>query len=143
MASPVRPRGKFSGRKAPSEKLDEERFNIEKEISEESLRERRYLWTARAFAIVVAITLCANIVLMLGLFQVLPLTRAQFFYLTFQNKEEQIVSVQPLSASEETMNTVTESYIRQYLVARLQVTADKEEMLNRWNAEGPVKWMSS
>ena len=41
------------------------------------------------------------------------------------------------------MNTVTESYIRQYLVARLQVTADKEEMLNRWNAEGPVKWMSS
>jgi type IV secretory pathway component VirB8 len=143
MASPVRPRGKFSGRKIASEKLDEERFNIEKEISEESLRERRYLWTARAFAIVVAITLCANIVLLLGLFQVLPLTRAQFFYLTFQNKEEQIVSVQPLNASEETMNLVTESYIRQYLVARLQVTSNKDEMLNRWNTEGPVKWMSS
>ncbi|MDD4519538.1 MAG: type IV secretion system protein [Alphaproteobacteria bacterium] len=124
-------------------KIDEASFDIEKEISEESLRERRYLWTARSFAIVVAMSLCANIVLLLGLFYILPVTRVQPFYLTFQDKSEQIVRVRPLGASEETMSLITESYIRQYLLARLKITSDINEVLNRWNTQGPVKWMSS
>lgn len=33
--------------------------------------EKRYLWTARAFAIITAISLCCNIVLILAIMQVL------------------------------------------------------------------------
>ena len=39
------------------------------------IAEKRYLWTARAFAVVTALSLCCNIVLILAIFQVLPLYR--------------------------------------------------------------------
>ena len=52
--------------------------------------------TARAFAIITAISLCCNIVLILAIMQVLPLYRVEPFLLTFQNKEEQVYNIQPI-----------------------------------------------
>ena len=52
--------------------------------------EKRYLWTARAFAIIMAISLCCNVVLVLAIMQVMPLYRVEPFLLTFQDKQEQI-----------------------------------------------------
>ena len=40
--------------------------------------EKRYLWTARAFAIITAISLCCNVVLLLAIAQVMPLFRMPF-----------------------------------------------------------------
>ena len=38
------------------------------EVSEESLRERRYLWTARAFAIVTVVSFVTNIIMLMALY---------------------------------------------------------------------------
>ena len=48
--------------------------------------EKRYLWTARAFAVITALSLCCNIVLFLAIFQVMPLYRVEPFLLSFQNR---------------------------------------------------------
>ena len=58
------------------------------EISVDLLRERRYLWTARAFAIVSGVALCVNLVLLVAIMHLMPLKRVEPFLLTFQNKEE-------------------------------------------------------
>ena len=46
------------------------------ELSVDLLRERRYLWTARAFAIVSAVALCVNFVLLLAIVHLMPLKRS-------------------------------------------------------------------
>ena len=62
-----------------------------------NVAEKRYLWTARAFAIITAISLCCNLVLLLAIAQVIPLYRVEPFLLTFQNKEEQVYNIQPVN----------------------------------------------
>lgn len=113
------------------------------DISEENLRERRYLWTARAFAIVCAISFCTNIILVMALFSLVPLTRVQPFYLTFENKDSQIVRITSMLPSPDVLNNLAESLVRQYIVMRHAVVSDVDEMMHRWGDNGPIKWMSS
>ena len=112
-------------------------------LPEENLRERRYLWTARAFAIIFVFSACSTFILLFSLFSLVPLVRVQPFYLTFQNKSEQIVSVQKLSASRESLSFITESLIRQYIIARHSIVLDVDLMLQRWGEQGPIRWMST
>ena len=112
-------------------------------MPEENLRERRYLWTARAFAIVFVFSACSSLILLFSLFSLVPLVRVQPFYLTFQNKNEQIVSVQKLNASRESLNFITESLIRQYIITRHTIILDIDQMLQRWGEQGPIRWMST
>ena len=53
------------------------------EVSEENLRERRYLWTARAFVMVFVVSLITNILMLMALFSLVPLTRVQPYELVF------------------------------------------------------------
>ncbi len=105
--------------------------------------EKRYLWTARAFAIITAISLCCNIVLILAIMQVLPLYRVEPFLLTFQNKEEQVYNVQPIKGRMEDQKAITEVFVRQYVLLRSSFDRDVQEMEARWMPGGPVQEMSS
>ena len=105
--------------------------------------EKRYLWTARAFAIITAISLCCNIVLILAIMQVLPLSRVEPFLLTFQNKEEQVYNVQPIKGRMEDQKAITEVFVRQYVLLRSSFDRDVQEMEARWMPGGPVQEMSS
>ena len=113
------------------------------ETSEENLRERRYLWTARAAAVVAVGSFCTNIILLIALFNLSPLVRTNPFFLTFQNKNAQVVTIEKPDIGESILPTITENMIRQYLVARNDIPADTTELAARWSAEGPVRWMSS
>lgn len=108
----------------------------------EDLRERRYLWTARAFTVVFVVSLCANIVLVLAILNMIPLERVEPFLLSFQDKNEQIVNIDPIINSTDP-DVITESYVRQYVVQRNTVTSDIEDMSMRWGPDGPIRWMSS
>ncbi len=113
------------------------------EISDtENLRERRYLWTARAFTVVFVVSLCANVVLILAIKNMIPLSRVEPFLLTFQDKNEQIVNVDPITNLPD-KDLITEALIRQYVTQRNTMTSDLEDMAKRWGPEGPIKWMSS
>lgn len=105
--------------------------------------EKRYLWTARAFAIITAISLCCNIVLILAIMQVLPLYRVEPFLLTFQNKEEQVYNIQPIKGHMEDQKAITEVFVRQYVLLRSSFDSDVQEMEARWMPGGPVQEMSS
>lgn len=105
--------------------------------------EKRYLWTARAFAIITAISLCCNIVLILAIMQVLPLYRVEPFLLTFQNKEEQVYNIQPIKVRMEDQKAITEVFVRQYVLLRSSFDRNVQEMEARWMPGGPVQEMSS
>lgn len=113
------------------------------EISVDLLRERRYLWTARAFAIVSAVALCVNLVLLVAIIHLMPLKRVQPFLLTFQNKEEQVVRIRPLSKDMAAEDIISEAMIRQYVLLRNTMISDIDEMSFRWGPNGPLRWMSS
>ena len=105
--------------------------------------EKRYLWTARAFAVITALSICCNIVLILAIFQVLPLYRVEPFLLTFQNRSEQVYNIQPIKEGLRNQKAITEIFVRQYVLLRSSFSRDVPEMEARWSADGPVKEMSS
>lgn len=107
-----------------------------------NIAEKRYLWTARAFAIVTAISLCCNIVLILAIFQVMPLYRVEPFLLSFQDKEDQVYNIVPLRNLEDE-KAVTEIFVRQYVLLRSSFTSNIPEMEARWMPGGPIQEMSS
>lgn len=113
------------------------------EVSVDQLRERRYLWTARAFAIVSAVALCVNLVLLLAIVHLMPLKRVEPFLLTFQSKDEQVVRIRPLSKDMAAEDIISEAMIRQYVLLRNTMVSDVDEMSFRWGADGPLRWMSS
>lgn len=113
------------------------------EISVDQLRERRYLWTARAFAIVSAVALCVNLVLLLAIVHMMPLKRVEPFLLTFQNRDEQVVKLRPLAKDMSADDIISEAMIRQYVLLRNTMISDVDEMSFRWGPDGPLRWMSS
>lgn len=116
--------------------------NQENDISEEALKERRYFWMARAFGIVGVLSFLTSIILLIGLFSLVPIVRVQPFYLSIQDKNEQVVSVMRSDNMNLDMELLTESLIRQYLLARLTIGADTKELETRWGLDGTVNWTS-
>ena len=121
--------------------------------------EKRYLWTARAFAIITAISLCCNVVLLLAIAQVMPLFRIEPFLLTFQSKSEQVYNIMPVRGNltdEKAIITaislccnvvlllaITEVFVREYVLQRSSFDRDIPEMEARWMPGGPIQEMSS
>lgn len=107
-----------------------------------NIAEKRYLWTARAFAIITAISICCNIVLILAVVQVMPLFRVEPFLLTFHNKSDQVYNIVPLKDLEDE-KSITEIFVRQYVLLRSSFTRNIPEMEARWMPGGPIQEMSS
>ena len=114
----------------------------DKDIFVGNVGEKRYLWVARAFAIITAISLCCNIVLLLAITQVIPLYRVEPFLLTFQNKEEQVYNIQQVKNMEDE-KAITEVFVREYVLLRSTFDRDIPEMEARWMPGGLVQEMSS
>jgi type IV secretory pathway component VirB8 len=105
--------------------------------------EKRYLWTARAFAVVTAISICCNLILLLTITQILPLYRVEPYLLTLSNKEEQVYNIIPYARDMAAKKSITETFIRQYVLLRTTLLSDIEEMESRWQNGGDLQKMSS
>ena len=105
--------------------------------------EKRYLWTARAFAIVVAISLCCNVILLLAIAQVIPLFRVEPYLLSFQAKDEQVYNIVPYKDDLSANKSITETFVRSYVLQRSSIVNDIPEMEVRWLPGGPIQEMSS
>ncbi len=108
-----------------------------------NIAEKRYLWTARAFAVITALSLCCNIVLVLAIFQVIPLYRVEPFLLTFQNRAEQVYNIQPVTVELRNRKAITEVFVREYVLLRSTFTSDVSEVETRWMPGGPIQEMST
>ena len=120
-----------------------QRSRVNEDVFVANVGEKRYLWTARAFAIITAVSLCCNVVLMLAIAQVMPLYRVEPFLLTFQNKEEQVYNIQPIKGRMEDEKAITETFVRQYVLLRSSFDREIPEMEARWMPGGAVQEMSS
>ena len=69
------------------------------DIVVENATEKRYLWTARAFAIIFAVSLCCNLILTYVVFAIMPLYRIEPYLFSFSNKEDQIYTIHPVKIS--------------------------------------------
>ena len=105
--------------------------------------EKRYLWTARAFAVIMAISLCCNVVLIFAIAQVVPLFRIEPFLLTFQSKDEQVYNIVPIRGNMADEKAITEVFVREYVLQRSSFDRDIPEMQSRWMPGGPIQEMSS
>ena len=105
--------------------------------------EKRYLWTARAFAIITAVSLCCNVVLILAIAQVIPLFRVEPYLLSFQSKEEQVYNITPYKEDLTNNKAITETFVRSYVLQRSSIVNDEAEMEIRWLPGGPIQEMSS
>ena len=114
----------------------------DKDVFVGNVGEKRYLWTARAFAIITAISLCCNVILILAISQVIPLYRIEPFLLTFQNKEDQVYNIQLVQGLEDE-KAITEVFVREYVLLRSSFDRDIPEMESRWMPGGQVQEMSS
>ena len=112
------------------------------DVSEEALKERSYLWMARAFGLICVVTLIADIILFTALNSLQPLVRVQPFYITTQDKDRQIVNIVRPNTATLSSRVLQESFVRQYLVARLGIGTDVEELKRRWGINGTIQWMS-
>ncbi len=108
-----------------------------------NIAEKRYLWTARAFAVITALSLCCNVVLILAIFQVMPLYRVEPFLLTFQNRSEQVYNIQPITTELRNRKAITEVFVREYVLLRSTFTPDVAEVETRWMPGGPIQEMST
>ena len=131
----------LAGKGAPSRTASRARKPSE-EVIVVNASEKRYLWTARAFAVIVVISLCCNLVLILAIMQLVPLYRLEPFMLTFENKEEQVYDIVPLNNMEDEKG-ITEVFVREYILMRSAFTGDVAEMESRWMPGGPLQEMSS
>lgn len=113
------------------------------DVSEEALKERSYLWMARVFGLICIVTLIANLILYSALDSLMPLVRVQPFFITTQDKDQQIIEIIRPEAHVLSSKQLQESFIRQYLVARLGIGSDVEELKRRWGIDGTIQWMSS
>ena len=108
-----------------------------------NIGEKRYLWTARAFAIITALSVCCNIILVMAILQVIPLYRVEPFLLTFQNRAEQVYNIQPVREGLRNQKAITEVFVREYVLLRSTFDRDIPEMEARWMPGGPLQEMSS
>ncbi len=108
-----------------------------------NIGEKRYLWTARAFAIITALSVCCNIILVMAILQVIPLYRVEPFLLTFQNRAEQVYNIQPVKEGLRNQKAITEVFVREYVLLRSTFDRDIPEMEARWMPGGPLQEMSS
>ncbi|HIJ63197.1 MAG TPA: type IV secretion system protein [Rhodospirillaceae bacterium] len=103
-----------------------------------ALEGRRYLWTARAFAIGMFLSLCLNAVLAFAIASLSPLVRVEPMLLSFKDRGEQLVQVEPFSKGTRGFELMSEMLVRDYVLWREEVVLDEGEMRRRWGGGGVI-----
>jgi type IV secretion system protein VirB8 len=98
-----------------------------------ALEGRRYLWTTRVFAIGFYLSMLLNIILVFTIFNVmLPLKRVEPFLVTFSQRDDQVVHIEPLTVRINGIDVLIEAMAREYVRVREEILTDQQEMQRRW-----------
>lgn len=108
----------------------------------ENATEKRYLWTARAFAIVFAVSLCCNLILTYVIIKIMPLYRVEPYLFSFADKGEQIYHIEGVQKIYD-YKYLTEIFVREYILLRNTFVNDEKEMHERWDPGSNLQEMSS
>lgn len=114
---------------------------ISADVVVENATEKRYLWTARAFAIVFAVSLCCNLILTYVIIKVMPLYRVEPYLFSFADKGEQIYHIEEVKKIYD-YKYLTEIFVREYILLRNTFVNDEKEMRERWDPGSNLQEMS-
>ncbi|MBR5599045.1 MAG: type IV secretion system protein [Alphaproteobacteria bacterium] len=118
------------------------RSKVNSDVVVENATEKRYLWTARAFAVIFAISMCCNFILIYVIFAITPLYRVAPYLMSFADKGEQIYTIIPVNNIYE-QKYLTEIFVREYILLRNTFVNDIDEMEKRWGPDSVLREMSS
>lgn len=112
-------------------------------IHTQAMPERRYLWSSRLLVIFACLSICFNMMLASGIYVMLPQRSA--YPMMFQHNrtfsELGLIDKQekPIAA----IDLLTESFIEEYILLRHVISADYDEVMERWRYGSRLFWMSS
>ncbi len=132
----------LEGRRAPNN-ARRSVSNANEKLFVANIAEKRYLWTARAFAIITALSVCCNIVLIMAIFQIIPLYRVAPFLLTFQNQSERVYNITPITGELRNYRAITEVFVRDYVLQRSTFDHNLDVDKARWNPGGIIQELST
>jgi type IV secretory pathway component VirB8 len=103
-----------------------------KEVRIPVLEGRRYLWTTRVFAVAFYMSMLLNIMLVLTIYTLVPLKKIEPMLVTFNDKKEQIVQIQPFVTGQAGIQLFTEKMAGEYVKVREEIILDQTEQQRRW-----------
>ena len=128
---------------APSpEARQARRHRVNSDVVVENATEKRYLWTARAFAVIFAVSSCCNFILIYVIFAIMPLYRVAPYLMSFSDKSEQIYTIVPVQNIYD-QKYLTEIFVREYVLLRNSFANDIDEMEKRWGPNSIIREYSS
>ena len=130
-------------RRAPQEAAKDVVGPIPATTHTPALPERQWIMVARAFALIALVSITLNIGLGWAIVTMLPLKRVEPFLVTFLEKSNQIVRIEPIERTIAGVDAMTEVLVRGYVISRHSVIADDYEMARRWTAEGILALQST
>jgi type IV secretory pathway component VirB8 len=102
------------------------------EIRTQALEGRRYLWTTRVFAIAFYLSILLNVIMTLTIYSLVPLKKTQPFLVTFDERKDQVVRIEPFQKNAVGLNLFAEKLAAEYVTVRESILTDPEEMQRRW-----------
>lgn len=102
------------------------------------LKDRRAWWVARVFAVISIVSMMLNGVLAWAIVGLTPLKHVEPVLLTFANKSEQIVKIEPLMRGSKAADLAAEALAREYVIYRATVVRDENEQFRRWGNTGYI-----
>ena len=69
--------------------------------------------------------------------------RVEPYLLTLSSKEEQVYRIVPYTRDMDSQKSITETFVREYILLRTTLLSDTEEMESRWQNGGDLQEMSS
>ncbi|MFN7755046.1 MAG: VirB8/TrbF family protein [Holosporales bacterium] len=102
------------------------------DVSVPALEGKRQLFTTRVFALAFTVSMLLNVVLAFTLSVLMPLKRVEPFLLTFSDKSQQIVRVEPISKDASGFQLLIESMANEFVKIREEVIFDEQEQQRRW-----------
>jgi type IV secretion system protein VirB8 len=111
-------------------------YPAERDVS--ALEGRRHLWTARAFAMGMFFSLLLNVVLGFAISSLAPLKSVEPMLVTFKERSDQIVKIEPFTRGTTGFELMTETMVRDYVLYREEIAVDEAEMRRRWGGEGVI-----
>ncbi|MPR09530.1 VirB8/TrbF family protein [Microvirga tunisiensis] len=105
-----------------------------------SNRAKRVYRNLRIEYIIIGVLLITNLVQANLLSEMFPLYRVVPFFVTFSDKAEQVVRIDPPSGNLRSLDILTENNVREYIKLRNTISQDDVSNFNRWS--GKVKEFS-
>lgn len=90
---------------------------------------------------VMGISLSINAIQAVVIMEMFPLYRVVPMFVTFSDKSDQVVTINPPKANLRSLDILTEYNVKEYIVLRHSISDDPQETINRWG--GKIRIMSS